>query len=193
MTRARLTFRQWVGIVGIALVLLVVAAVAVWRGDILRAGLDPQVPFQTYTPPPAPDYARPGSWALLEARAPEAGNAAVFFAHSTTYDGGRDWNGPIGEPRGERWLRDVVPPNYAAPFARAGAVSAPRYRQASLYTRLTLREDAREARAFAYRDIVSAFDVWLARHPTGPLVLAGVEQGGELLERLVRERIAEDA
>lgn len=193
MTRARLTFRQWVGIVGIALVLLVVAAVAVWRGDILRAGLDPQVPFQTYTPPPAPDYARPGSWALLEARAPEAGSAAVFFAHSTTYDGGRDWNGPIGEPRGERWLRDVVLPNYAAPFARAGAVSAPRYRQASLYTRLTLREDAREARAFAYRDIVSAFDVWLARHPTGPLVLAGVEQGGELLERLVRERIAEDA
>lgn len=70
-----------------------------------------------------------------------------------------------------------------------GAVSAPRYRQASLYTRLTAREDAREARAFAYRDVAAAFDVWIARHPTGPLVLAGVEQGGELLERLVREKV----
>lgn len=192
MTRAKLTFRQWVGIVGIALVVLLVAAVAVWRGDILKAGLDPQVPFQTYTPPAAPDYRDPRAWALLDARAPEAGEAAVFFVHSTTYDGGRHWNGPIGEGKGERWLKDVVLPNYAGPFARAGAVSAPRYRQASLYTRLTLREDAREARAFAYRDVEAAFDAWLARHPQGPIVLAGTEQGGELLDRLVRERLAAD-
>ena len=192
MSRAKLTFRQWVGVVGIALILLVAVAVAVWRGDILKAGLDPQVPFQTYTPPPAPDYQRPASWALLNARAPEAGGAAVFFVHSTTYDGGRDWNGPIGEPKGERWLKEVVLPNYAGPFARAGTVSAPRYRQGSLYTRLTLREDAREARAFAYQDIVAAFDAWLTAHPTGPLVLAGTEQGGELVERLLRARIAPD-
>lgn len=193
MSRPPLTFRQWIGVTGIGLILLVGVAVAVWRGDILKAGLDPKVPFQTYSPPPAPDYAQPSAWALLEARGPEAGPAAVFFAHSTTYDGGRDWNGPIGEPRGERWLREVVLPNYAGPFARAGAVSAPRYRQASLYTRMTLREDAREARAFAYQDVEAAFEAWLARHPTGPLVLAGTEQGGELIERLVRERVAGDA
>ena len=89
-------------------------------------------------------------------------------------------------------LREVVIPNYAGPFARAGSVSAPRYRQASLYTRLTLREDARDARAFAYRDVVAAFEAWLERHPDGPIVLAGVEQGGELVERLVRERVADD-
>lgn len=193
MSKPPLTFRQWIGVIGIGLVLLVAVAVAVWRGDILKAGLDPQIPFQTYTPPPAPDYRQPSAWALLEARGPEAGPAAVFFVHSTTYDGGRDWNGPIGESKGERWLKEVVLPNYAGPYARAGAVSAPRYRQSSLYTRLTLREDAREARAFAYRDVEAAFDVWLARHPTGPLVLAGTEQGGELLERLVRERVAGDA
>lgn len=193
MSRPPLTFRQWVGGVGIGLIVLIAIAVAVWRGDILKAGLDPKVPFQTYTPPPAPDYSRPSAWVLLEARGPEAGPAAVFFVHSTTYDGGRDWNGPIGEPKGERWLREVVLPNYAGPFARAGVVSAPRYRQGSLYTRLTLREDAREARAFAYRDVAAAFEAWLARHPTGPLVLAGTEQGGELIERLVRERVAGDA
>lgn len=193
MSRSKLTFRQWVGVVGFGLVGLIAVAALVWRGDILQAGLDPKVPFQTYTPPPAPDYREPTAWALLDARTPDSGAAAIFFLHSTTYDGGRHWNGPIGEPRGERWLQRVVLPNYAGPLARAGTVSAPRYRQGSLYTRLTLREDAREARAFAYRDVAAAFEVWLARHPTGPIVVAGVEQGGELAERLVRERIAGDA
>lgn len=193
MRRPPLTFRQWVGWIGLALVVLLSAAVAVWRGDILRAGLDPQVPFQTYRPPPAPDYNDPAAWALRDARTPESGPAAVFFVHSTTYDGGRHWNGPIGDRDADAWLRRVVLPNYAGPFARAGAISAPRYRQGSLYTRLTLREDAREARAFAYRDIAAAFDAWLLRHPEGPIVLAGVEQGGDLVERLVRERVAPDA
>jgi hypothetical protein len=188
-----LTWRRCAGFVAIGFLILIAIALVVFRGDILKEGLDPKVPFQTYRPPPAADYRTPSAWALLEARGPEAGPAAVFFVHSTTYDGGRDWNGPIGERRGERWLKEVVLPNYAGPFARAGAVSAPRYRQGSLYTRLTLREDAREARAFAYNDVATAFEVWLTRHPTGPLVLAGAEQGGELLERLVRERVATDA
>jgi Protein of unknown function (DUF3089) len=193
MKRSRLTFRQWVGYAGFALVFLLVAALAVWRGDILRAGLDPQVPFQTYDPPAAPDYARADAWALNEARTPESGPASVFFVHSTTYDGGPEWNGPIGDPAADAYLTRVVLPNYAGPFARAGAISAPRYRQASLYTRLTLRDDAREARAFAYGDIERAFNVWLARHPDGPIVLAGVEQGGELIDRLLRERVAPNA
>jgi hypothetical protein len=193
MTRRRLSLRQWAGWSGLTLVLLLTIAFAVWRGDILRAGLDPKVPFQTYSPPTAPDYSDPATWALRDARTRESGPAAVFFVHSTTYDGGAEWNGPIDHPTADAWLKRVVLPNYAGPFARAGSISAPRYRQGSLYTRLTLREDAREARAFAWRDISAAFDAWIARHPEGPLVLAGVEQGGELVWRLVRERVADDA
>lgn len=189
----RLTARQWIGYAGFLLVFVLTAALAVWRGDILRAGLDPQVPFQTYRPPPAPNYSDPGAWALLNARVAGAGSAKVFFVHSTTFDGGRDWNGAIGDRKADAYLNRVVLPNYAGPFARAGAVSAPRYRQASLYTRLTLRDDAREARAFAYDDILAAFEAWLARNPEGPIVLAGVEQGADLLDRLIRERIAPDA
>lgn len=192
MKAGGMTLRQWVGWTGLTIVLVLATAVAVWRGDILRAGLDPQVPFQTYEPPPAPDYGDPAAWALRDVRTPESGPAAVFFVHSTTYDGGREWNGPIGDAEADAWLKRVVLPNYAGPFARAGAISAPRYRQGSLYTRLTLRDDAREARAFAWRDVAAAFDAWIARHPDGPIVLAGVEQGGELVGRLVRERIAGD-
>ena len=192
MSIGKLTLRHWAGWVGLAIVLLLVAALAIWRGDILRASLDPQVPFQTYTPPPAPDYALPTAWALRDARGSDSGPASIFFVHSTTFDGGREWNGPIGDPAADAWLRRVVLPNYAGPFARAGAISAPRYRQSSLYTRLTLRDDAREARAFAWRDIAAAFDAWIARHPDGPIVLAGVEQGGDLVGRLVRERVTDD-
>jgi hypothetical protein len=137
MSWRRLTLRQWAGWIGLTIILLLATAVAVWRGDILKAGLDPQVPFQTYTPPPAPDYRAPAAWAMRETRAPGAGPAAIFFVHSTTYDGGRHWNGPIGDRDADAWLSRVVLPNYAGPFARAGAISAPRYRQGSLYTRLT--------------------------------------------------------
>lgn len=192
MRGPKLTFRQWVGWTGFALVFLLTVALAVWRGDILKAGLDPQVPFQTYQPPPAPDYRRPDAWALRDARTAGGGPAAIFFVHSTTYDGGHEWNGPIGHPKADAYLRRVVLPNYAGPFARLGMVSAPRYRQGSLYTRLTLRDDAREARAFAYGDILAAFEAWLVRHPDGPIVLAGVEQGGELVEWLLRDRVADD-
>lgn len=192
MTARAISLRSMIGYAGFALVFLIVAAAAVWRGDILQAGMDPEIPFQTYDPPPPPDYRQGTAWAMQDMGIENSGPAAVFFIHSTTYDGGEEWNGPIGDARAEAWLFRVVIPNYAGPFARAGRLSIPRYRQASLYTRLTLRDDAREARAFAYRDIAAAFEVFLDRHPTGPIVIAGLEQGGELADRLVRERIAGD-
>lgn len=190
MRGSRLTLRQWVGWCGFALVFLVVAALIVWRSDIRIWAMDPQTPFQIYEPPPAPDYARPDAWALWDVRTRGSGPASVFFVHSTTFDKAKAWNGPIGDREAENYLRRVVLPNYAAPFAAAGSISAPFYRQASLYTRLTLRRDARDARVFAYGDVEAAFDRWAAAHPDGPIILAGVEQGAELLDRLVRDRIA---
>lgn len=190
----RLTFKQTLGWLGFLLVGLLVLGVAATRGDLLRWKLDPRTPFQIYEPPPAPDYAAPSAWAMRDARLPQgSGEAAVFFVHPTTFDGGEDWLGAVGDDPSDRFLRRVVLPNYAMPFARAGAISAPRYRQASLYARLTLRDDAREARAFAYQDVLAAFEAWRARHPDGPMVLVGVEQGAELLDRVVRERVATDA
>ena len=192
MILQRLTFRRVLGWAGLTFLALLLVAAAVWRSDILESGLDPEIPFQTYQPPPAPDYHQASAWALSEARNRDDGWAAVFFVHSTTYDGGREWNGPIDDGRSNAYLTRVILPNYAGPFTRSGSVSAPHYRQGSLYTRLTRREDAREARIFAFGDVAAAFDVWIARHPTGPIVLAGIEQGGDLVERLVRERVADD-
>ena len=114
--------------------------------------------------------------------------------HPTTFDGGRDWNGPIADPAARRELEEVMLPNYAQPFARVGRVWAPRYRQASLYAQLTLREDAGEARRFAYGDVRRAFDAVLRLTPPGrPLVIVGVEQGALLADRLAAEAAADPA
>ena len=70
----------------------------------------------------------------------------MFFIHPTTYSGGGNWNAPIDKALTRNRLDRVMIPNHAAPFASVGPVFAPRYRQASLYSFLTNREDARRAR-----------------------------------------------
>ena len=169
----------------------------IWRSELWRTTLDPKQPYPTYRPPPAPDYASAAAWALrpADAASPAAGDppADVFFLHPTTYAGGRDWNAPLNDPRAEAALQRVVLPNYAGPFQRVGRVWAPRYRAASLFAYLTLRDDARDARRFAYRDVRSAFDALLAQDAPGrPLVIAGVGQGGALALRLLQERVLRD-
>jgi hypothetical protein len=180
----------------LALALLAVLAV-VRRDDILRTWLDPKQPFQTYRPPAAPDYADPASWALIPANPslwrPSDPPADIFFVAPTTFDGGREWNGPITDRRANRLLTTVMLPNYAGPFQRVGRMFAPRYRQASLYAFMTNKEDAREARAFAYGDVRRAFDAFLQHYNQGrPFVIVGVEQGGGLAARLISDVVARD-
>jgi hypothetical protein len=170
--------------------LLTVAAGVFWE-DLRRTALDPKVPFQTYDPPPAPDYARRAAWALAPPEGAAAGDPVdVFFIGPTTYDGGAHWNAPLTNGRASRLFREAMAPNYAGPFVRVGRIFAPRYRQASLYSQMTLREDAREARRFAYTDVAAAFRSYLAREGAGrPFIIAGVEQGGFLASRLIAEEV----
>jgi hypothetical protein len=115
----------------------------------------------------------------------------VFFIHPTTFNGGHDWNGPITDKESVRELERVMLPNYAGPFGRVGRVFAPRYRQASLYAyKLATREDASDARVFGYDDVQNAFRYYLAHYNFGrPFILVGVEQGGEIADRLLRQDI----
>lgn len=185
-------FKRWIFLGAVAFLALVVAAVWFYREDILRSALDPRQPYQVYDPPPAPDYASREAWALMPSDPGEDGELAadVFFVHPTTYNGGEHWNAPIDDARANAALTRVMLPNYAGPFARVGRIFAPRYRQASLYTRLTLRDDARDARRFAYGDVRKAFRAFLAHNHGRPFLIVGVEQGGELAARLLAEEIA---
>jgi hypothetical protein len=181
----------------ILLVLVAVACAYVWRGEIWRTTLDPKTPFPTYRPPAAPDYARADGWALRPADPARPGPvdppADVLFLHPTLYAGGRDWNGPLHDPGSEAFLQRVVLPNYAGPFQRIGRVWAPHYRAASMFAYMTLRDDARDARRFAYRDVRAALNALLAQDAPGrPLIIAGVGQGGQLALRLLQERVEAD-
>lgn len=184
-------FKRWIFAGFVLFLALFLTAAFVFRYDILSNALDPKVPFLTYHPPPAPDYGKRSSWALLPGAPTASQPVDVFFVHPTTFDGGRDWNGGIDQPKAQRFLSRVVIPNYAGPFDRVGRVFAPRYRQASLYTYLTLRDDAREARRFAYGDVLQAFRVYRVRYGQDrPFIVVGVEQGGSLAARLLNEEIA---
>jgi Protein of unknown function (DUF3089) len=175
------------------------AAAFYWRADVLEAALDPQQPFQTYQPPKAPEYTLRGGWALIpptpDQLRPGEKPVDVFFIASTTYNGGADWNGPVGDPDSERKLTRSVLPNYAGPFAPLARLFAPRYRQASLYAyRLTLRDDARDARKLALGDVERAWRLYLASFNQGrPFIVAGVGQGASLAARLADEIAADPA
>ena len=188
-------FKRWVFLGAVITVAVLLAAAWLMRVEIIRSTLDPRVPFQTYTPPGAADYTETRAWALFpDAKVEPALPADVFFIGPTTYNGGDHWNSPWRDEDAWRLTRRAMLPNYAGPFARVGRVFAPHYRQASLYSHLTLRDDARSARVFAYTDVLTAFRVWRQAHDTGrPLVVVGIEQGGLLADRLVREEIAPDA
>jgi hypothetical protein len=183
--------RWWfVGVLGV-LIVLGLGVVAFW-GDLVSTALDPKVPFQTYDPPPGPNYATSGSWYLR----PKAGSALaadVFFVAPTTYDGGRNWNARLNARKASRQFEEVMAPNYVGPFVSVGRVFAPRYRQASLYSLTTLREDAREARQFAYGDVRDAFRWYIDQDNAGrPFIIVGVEQGGTLASRLLADEISRD-
>lgn len=178
---------------GAGFLVLVVAASIVFRDDIFQTLLDPGIPFQTYDPPPAPDYAADAAWALRpQSEDPEA--PAVFFLHNTTYDGGSHWNAPYDRPQEAEEIARIVIPNFAAPFLVDGAqLYAPHYRQASLYTFMNNREDAVAARLLAAGDAAAAFAAFIAQIDANrPIILAGVGQGALHGLKILIDAVAAD-
>ena len=165
------------------------------QNDIHRNLLDPKIPFQIYHPPAAPNYSQADSWYLNPAHYyADPRKVDVFFVHGTSYNGAdQQWLGSTTSNAIKAEVQRVQLPNYAGPFAIMGNVYAPKYRQASLFTQLNLKEDSREARQFAYRDVNAAFTEFLKSRRGGRgFVIVGLEQGGVLASRLIRDVVASD-
>ena len=176
------------GIAGILLVILMLAYV--YRDDIFRTIQDPGQPFQTYTPPAAPNYASLESWLAQ----PDLGvdpftlsaKGDVFVVVPSVYRGGEHWNLPSDDLRRKGKLQRIVRPNYVSPYGESGRLFAPFYRQASLYAFMTNREDSHFAQDLAYQDVKRAFDVFLNQSPSErPIVLVGHNQGASHVQRLL--------
>lgn len=163
-----------------------------YRDDIFQSYQDPGQPFQTYTPPAAPDYATEFAWlALPDLKADtyfDKTQGDAFVVVPSVYRGGDHWNLPMDDARRRLKLQRIARPNYVAPYGSAGRLFAPYYRQASLYTFMTTREDARKARDLAYSDVRRAFEVFLENSPPErPIILAGHGQGAEHAQRLLAD------
>jgi len=131
----------------ISLILTVVITaifIVIYRDNIFQNIQDPGQPFQTYERPKAPNYVSPEAWLSL----PD-----------------KHWNLPSDDLRRKSKLERIVRPNYVTPYADAGRLFTPFYRQASLYAYMTQREDALMAQDLAYSDVRRAFEVFLSNSP----------------------------
>ena len=190
------------------LTLFVVAgafAIFQYGGSALTRMATPKGHFEPPPPQSGPDYslasswlARPGNgdspaaWVPAGVVTTAAENpAATFYIHPTTYLERDRWNAAL-DPGGEAGFRArLFVQSQASAFNAASDVWAPRYRQAAFGAFLLKNEDATRALDLAYRDVLAAFDVFLAAQPVAtPIILAGHSQGALHLSRLLVDRRA---
>ena len=187
----QLSTQTYLIISGIFSVGLILAALVYYRNHIFQSMLDPGQPFQTYERPEAPNYNLAKNWMELPDLAADPyqheTQGDVFMILPVLYKGGDHWNLPVTDSEIER-LNHFIRPNYVAPYKSAGRLFVPFYRQASLYTAMTNREDARRAQNLAYQDVRRAFEVFLKHSPPErPIILAGHGQGASHAQRILAE------
>ncbi|RKQ71404.1 DUF3089 family protein [Litorimonas taeanensis] len=188
---------RWKTVFTVIAAIFAVIAALVWfyRDDIFQHIQDPGQPFQTYKRPIAPNYDKVEAWLTLPDLSIDSFEASakgdVFVVVPSVYRGGKHWNLPSNDLKRKNKLEYIVRPNYVTPYADAGRLFAPFYRQASLYAYMTHREDARMAQNLAYQDVKRAFEVFMENSPPErPIVLVGHNQGASHVQRLLADFFA---
>lgn len=178
---------------GLVVFFMTLMVIYLYRDDIFQTIQDPRQPFQTYEKPTAPDYGTAEAWLTQPDLSedpfehPSAGGD-VFVVVPSVYRGGKHWVLPSDDLKRKSKLQRIVRPNYVTPYGSAGRLFAPYYRQASLYSFMTTREDARKAQDFAYQDVKRAFRLFLENSPPErPIILVGHNQGASHVQRLLAD------
>jgi len=131
----------------------------------------------------------PGLWTPAGYTPAAAPEAAVFFIHPTSYLVRTHWNAPLDDQEANNRAAFFTK-GQASAFNEVGEIWAPRYRQAAFGAFLTDQPQATQAIDLAYRDVLLAFDQFLAQAGDRPIILAGHSQGSMHLVRLLHDRIA---
>ena len=197
--------RRFLWIVAGLIVLFLVAALAyrIFQRQLMEAYFVPSAAFEEVGAPAGPDYSNralwiarpdiprnPALWNPEGVATTPAARASVFFIHPTSFLESSRWNATVEDPESQERARLFVR-HQASPFNTIGAIWAPKYRQAAFGAFLTTEEDAEKALAFAYKDVLAAFDAFLEQAPKDrPIILAAHSQGSMHLTRLLRERVA---
>lgn len=175
-----------------SLCVAVLSMLYLYRDDVFQNLQDPGQPFQTYQKPAVPNYQDSASWMARPDLQIDPflhpTLADVFVIVPTVYKGGEHWNLPIDDTRRIEKLDQITRPNYVDTFNDVGRLYAPYYRQASLYTFMTSREDARRAQELAYLDVKRAFRLFLeSSAPERPIIIVGYGQGALHGTRIVAD------
>ena len=197
--------RRFLILVFVLILLSVAGAFALFQfGDrVLLKQATPVGHYQEPAKASGPDYSADSSWLARPGLAdnpsdwvPEgvistkvAQPAATFYIHPTTYLRRDRWNAPLN-PDGDAGARvRLFVQSQASAFNSVSDIWAPHYRQAAFGAFLLKREDASRALDLAYRDVLAAFDAFLAAQPADkPIILAGHSQGALHLSRLLADR-----
>ncbi|MEQ7872874.1 DUF3089 domain-containing protein [Sphingomonas sp. ASV193] len=197
--------RRFLGCLTILILLAVVGAFLFFEygSKALVAGATPTGHFQ---PPPkddaGPDYASADAWLAQPAitdglvqwlpqgfkAEDQVATAATFYVHPTTYLHTDRWNAPLHADAATENQLKLVAKTQASVFNGVSTVWAPRYRQAAFGAFLLRTPDADAALDLAYKDVLKAFDAFLAANPGKPIILAGHSQGSLHLSRLMVDR-----
>ena len=191
-------------IVAIATLLVIAAAFAyrIFEKELMRWALVPSVAFREVPMPAGADYrsaalwiarpdipGNPAAWTPPGFEATRAPAASAFFVHPTSFLERSAWNAPVDDAESRR-RAELFVRHQASVFNGIAAIWAPRYRQATYGAFLTSEEDARRALDLAYRDVLAAYEAFIAAAPPDrPIILAGHSQGSLHLMRLLRERV----
>lgn len=194
----------WFIAIVVMLIIAVLTALRLFGEQLSRIAFVPTTPF-TQMPAQAPNaYADkamwiarpdvPGNPALWRPKGLEedgdAPGAAVFFIHPTSYLDRKSWNAPLDNAEANERAAIFVR-GQASVFNKTPNVWIPRYRQATLGAFLTPKPEGQKALDTAFRDVLAAFDAFVAaQKPETPIILAGHSQGGFHLSRLLKERVA---
>ena len=198
--------RRFLGCIFILILLAVAGAFLFYQfgQKIIVQQATPKGHFQAPPPnDPGPDYASDAAWIAKpglegdptlwvpegEVLALAPTRAAAFYIHPTTYLQRDKWNAAIAEPGETADRTTLLTRSQASAFNQVADIWAPRYRQAAFGAFLLNNEDARQAIDLAYRDVLKAFDAFLAAVPADrPLILAAHSQGSLHLSRLLKDR-----
>ena len=195
-----------IGLVGVVSVLLGLY----WSGYggqlAMSAFLAANAPAGDFDPTlaaPAPDYSDPGNWAALPfvldpADLVPAGvdrhsgdrQVDTFFIHPTGFLNAASWTSPMNRVSATEENTLWMMANQASAYNGCCDVYAPRYREVNIFAYFGDEKVRDEVLAFAYEDVLSAFEYFLEHYSKGrPFVIASHSQGTHHALRLLSEKI----
>jgi hypothetical protein len=166
--------------------------------------LKPEHSYAQTTPPAAPHYSQPQSWAALPDREDAAdvvpstdvqdrqatAEVDVFFVHPTTFFGTAGWNQSLDDSSTNQLTDMFVLRSQASVFNSCCRIYAPRYRQATIYSFMDNSGSGSSALKLAYEDVERAFDYFIEHYSQGrPFILAAHSQGSVHVRTLLEKRI----